>query len=243
MERLQGKVAIVTGAAQGIGRATAELFSREGADVYAVDLQPTDPFDPALKIRYATLDVVDAPGWRDLVRTAHGQSGAVDVLVNNAGTGGAFLPLLEESREGWDQVVAVNQTGTFLGMQSVLPGMRERGRGAIVNLASIWGVSAVAFAAAYQATKGAIRMLTKHAAVTYAADGVRVNSIMPGIVATPTVLNFQDEATSAAIIGQTPMGRMAQPLEIAQGILFLASDEASFMTGAELVIDGGYLSQ
>ena len=142
----------------------------------------------------------------------------------------------------WDRVIAVNQTGVFLGMRAVLPGMRAQKSGSIINVSSIWGVAAVPGAAAYHATKAAVRHLTKHVAVTYAVDNVRANSVHPGIIATPMVLVDQAEETSAAVVRATPLGRMGQPIELAQGMLFLASDASSFMTGAELIIDGGYLA-
>ena len=140
-------------------------------------------------------------------------------------------------------MVAVNQTGVFLGIRAVLPSMRAQKSGSIINVSSIWGVAAVPGAAAYHATKAAVRHLTKHVAVAYAADNVRANSIHPGIIATPMVLVDQAEETSAAVVRATPLGRMGQPIELARGVLFLASDESSFMTGAELIIDGGYLAQ
>jgi NAD(P)-dependent dehydrogenase (short-subunit alcohol dehydrogenase family) len=243
MGRLTGRTAIITGAARGIGRAAAELFAQEGAVVFATDINAPDrPFE-LQDIRFSVLDVSSEAGWDDLVREIARRHGAVDVLVNNAGIGGSQRPLADETIEDWNRVIAVNQTGVFLGMRAVLPGMRARKSGSIVNVSSIWGVAAVPGAAAYHATKAAVRHLTKHAAVTYARDNVRVNSIHPGIIATPMVLEDQAEATSAAVVAATPLGRMGRPIELANGMLFLASDESSFMTGAELVIDGGYLAQ
>jgi NAD(P)-dependent dehydrogenase (short-subunit alcohol dehydrogenase family) len=172
--------------------------------------------------------------------TANGQG--VDILVNNAGIGGSYQSIAEENRADWQRVLDVNLTGVFLGMREVLPSMRARKAGSIINFSSIWGNAAVSGVAAYHATKAAVRHLTKHAAVTYAADNVRVNSIHPGITSTPVIATQAEEVT-AKVIAATPLGRMAQPIEIAQGVLFLASDESSFMTGAELVIDGGYLAQ
>ncbi|CDO38930.1 MULTISPECIES: glucose 1-dehydrogenase [Sphingomonadaceae] len=243
MGRLQGKVAIITGGGRGIGRATAELFAREGAQVHVTDVNPPDaPYDdPA--IRFSIMDVANEGQWAELVEGIVARHGAVDILVNNAGIGGSQLPLADENLADWDRVIAVNQTGVFLGMRAVLPGMRAKRAGSIVNFSSIWGIAAVPGAAAYHASKAAVRHLTKHAAVTYAPDNVRVNSIHPGIIATPMVLEDQAEETSAGVVAATPLGRMGQPIELANGVLFLASDESSFMTGAELVIDGGYLAQ
>jgi 3alpha(or 20beta)-hydroxysteroid dehydrogenase len=140
-------------------------------------------------------------------------------------------------------VLAVNLTGTFLGMRAVIPSMLATGAGSIINLSSIWGNAAVAFGAAYHASKGAVRQLTKHAAVAYSSKGVRINSVHPGVVATPPVLQSQSAAATQTILMGSAMERMAQPIEIARSILFLASDESSYMTGAELIVDGGYLAK
>ncbi len=243
MARLQDKVAIITGGGRGIGRATAELFAREGAQVYVTDVKaPEPPYeDPA--IHFSIMDVASEQGWSDLVDGIVARHGVVDILVNNAGIGGSQLPLADENIADWDRVIAVNQTGVFLGMRAVLPGMRAKKSGSIINFSSIWGIAAVPGAAAYHATKAAVRHLSKHAAVTYAADNIRVNSVHPGIIATPMVLEDQAEETSSAVVAATPLGRMGQPIELAYGVLFLAGDESSFVTGTELVIDGGYLAQ
>jgi NAD(P)-dependent dehydrogenase (short-subunit alcohol dehydrogenase family) len=242
MMRLQGKVAIITGGARGIGRATAELFAREGARVHVTDLNPPNPAFQEAAIHFSVMDVSSESDWRQIVRevTANGQG--VDILVNNAGIGGSYQSVAEENRADWQRVLDVNLTGVFLGMREVLPSMRARKAGSIINFSSIWGNAAVPGVAAYHATKAAVRHLTKHAAVTYAADNVRVNSIHPGITSTPVIATQAEEVT-AKVIAATPLGRMALPVEIAHGVLFLASDESSFMTGAELVIDGGYLAQ
>lgn len=243
MGRLQSKVAIITGGARGIGRATAELFAREGAVVFATDVRnPEPPFEDAA-ISFSIMDVSSEEDWTKLVDRIVTDHGAVDVLVNNAGIGGSQLPLADENQADWDRVIAVNQTGVFLGMRAVLPSMRGRKSGSIINFSSIWGIAGVGSAAAYHATKAAVRHLSKHAAITYAPDNIRVNSIHPGIIATPMVLEDQAAATSAAVVAATPLGRMGQPIELANGVLFLASDESSFITGTELVVDGGYLAQ
>lgn len=189
------------------------------------------------------LDVSRAEAWQALVEQIVNEFGGVDILVNNAAIGGSAQAVAEETLAEWDRVVAVNMTGVLIGMRAVLPSMRTRRCGSIVNFSSIWGNVGVPAMAAYHATKGAVRTLTKHAAVAYAPDNVRVNSIHPGITATTPVLVDQPQEVSAAIVRATPLGRMAQPIEIANGVLFLASDESSFMTGSELVIDGGYLAQ
>lgn len=241
--QLTGKVALITGAARGIGRAAAELFACEGAHVFATDVnQPDEPFANT-NISFSIMDVANEADWKKTVQAIKEKHGGVDILVNNAGIGGSQLPLADENVADWNRVIATNLTSVFLGMREVLPGMRAKRSGSIVNVSSIWGISAVAGAAAYHATKAAVRHLTKHAAVTYAGENVRVNSIHPGIIATPMVLEDQAEETTAGVVAATPLGRMGKPIELAKGMLFLASDESSFMTGAELVIDGGYLAQ
>jgi NAD(P)-dependent dehydrogenase (short-subunit alcohol dehydrogenase family) len=163
------------------------------------------------------------------------------VLFSNAGII-VYEPIEELELASWERVIGVNQTGVFLGMRAVAPVMRAQGGGSIINVSSIWGNVAVAGAHAYHATKGAVRNMSKNAALTYATEGIRVNSLHPGIINTPLV-QAQDPSINEAVVGATPMGRMAEPREIAYGVLFLASDESSFMTGAELVIDGGYTAQ
>ena len=187
------------------------------------------------------LEVSSEDDWRRVVAHAEESPGGVDVLVNNAGIITYDLPH-EVTLEDWSRVVAVNQTGTWLGMREVVPGMLRRGGGSIINVSSIWGNAAVAGAHAYHATKGAVRNMSKSAAITYAKDGIRVNSLHPGFIVTP-LTDAQDPSINEYVVGQTPMGRAGQPEEIAHGAVFLASDESSFMTGSELVIDGGYLAQ
>mgnify|MGYP001121876313 CR=1 FL=1 len=239
MGRLDGKVALVSGAAQGIGRAVAELFAEEGAVVHAGDVKVVAP---ARNIEPLTLDVTRPEDWAKAVDTILARHGKLDILVNNAGIVRAYEQMLETDLEAWNAVVAVNLTGSFLGIKAVLPAMRKAGKGSIVNFSSIWGSVGVAGAAAYNAAKGGVRNMTKNAAVTYAGENIRVNSVHPGLIRTPLVVAQSDEM-NAGIIAKTPMGRMGTPLEVARGCLFLASDEASFITGAELVIDGGYLAQ
>jgi NAD(P)-dependent dehydrogenase (short-subunit alcohol dehydrogenase family) len=240
LNRLSGKIALVTGATQGMGRAVADLFHAEGATVVATDVSPPAAADqPVYGIE--RLDVASEGDWQAVIRDLESERGRLDVLVNNAGIM-ADEDLENESLESWERVVAVNQTGLWLGMRETAGLMRRSGGGSIVNFSSIWGCVGVAKAASYHASKGAVRTLSKHGAVLLAKDRIRVNSVHPGFIDTP-LTRAQDPAVNAAVVGATPLGRAGTPLEVAQGVLFLASDESSFVTGSELVIDGGYLAQ
>lgn len=234
--RLEGQVAIVTGAASGIGRAVAERFVREGAAVVGADIS-----DAAVDYPLVQLDVRDPDGWAAIVDRAT-QLGPVSTLVNVAGTTG-WAPVHTVSADEWNRIIGVNQTGTMLGMQSVIARMLEQGtQGAIVNVASIFSTRAVAGLAAYHASKAAVVGMTANAAVTYARSGIRVNAIAPGWIDTPMTAG-QDPELNRSFIDSTPMGRGGVPEDIADGALFLASAEASFITGVVLPIDGGYLAR
>ncbi len=239
MDRLKGKVALVTGAAQGIGLAVAQAFASEGAVVFAGDVQTGKEAEGITPVR---LDVSSKDDWQRVVAEIIAVHGRIDVLVNNAGIVACYEPVHGTDLESWQRVLAVNLTGSFLGMQAVLPFMRQEKQGSIINFSSIWGNVGVPGAAAYNAAKGGVRNMTKNAAVTYAPENVRVNSVHPGLIRTPLV-DAQSDDMNAGIIASTPMGRMGAPHEVAAGCVFLASDEASFVTGSELVIDGGYLAQ
>lgn len=242
MTRLQGKVALVTGAGRGIGRAIAEAFAREGADVIATSLRAKADYVTDIPgMEYAHLDVTQESDWADVVARTVDRYGRIDVLANNAGII-KYEAVQDLTVEDWHEVVAVNQTGTWLGMRAVIPHMLRQESGSIINISSIWGSAAVPGAHAYHATKGAVRNMSKNAAITHAKTGIRVNSLHPGFIATP-LTDAQDPQVNEYVVGQTPMGRAGTPEEIAHGAVFLASDESSFMTGSELVIDGGYLAQ
>ena len=239
--RLEGKVALVTGASRGIGRAVADLFSEEGATVVLCDINK--PAEALLtRQHFRPLDVCDPAAWTEAAQSVESEFGALNVLVNNAGIVD-YEPIVGVNAEVWRKIMTVNVDGVLYGMQAFIPQMIASGGGSIVNISSIWGSYAVAGAAAYHASKGAVRNLTKNAAMTYVKQGIRANSVHPGIIATPHVVDVQEKSISDVVIANTPMGRMAKPRELAHGVLFLASDDASFVTGTELYVDGGYTAQ
>jgi NAD(P)-dependent dehydrogenase (short-subunit alcohol dehydrogenase family) len=241
MERLKGKIALITGAARGMGYTTAELFAQEGAQVVAADVRDPDPPFQSDAIQAVQLDVSKEEDWRRVVGSIVERHGHLDILVNNAGII-AYEPIEELSLDDWYRIISVDQTGVFLGMREVIPAMKSNGGGSIVNISSIWGSAAVAGAHAYHATKGAVRNMTKNVAMTHVADGIRVNSVHPGYILTPLTA-VQAKEVNDQMIATTPMRRPGQPIEVAYGSLYLASDESSYVTGIELVIDGGYLAQ
>ncbi|MFH0915452.1 MAG: glucose 1-dehydrogenase [bacterium] len=246
--RLDGKVAIISGGARGQGASIGQLFAEQGAKVVLGDIRDelgkahaADLRQRGLDVVYSHLDVTVSEDWEKVVAFAESEFGFLNVLVNNAGIvseGDAVL----ETREMWDRVIAVNQTGVFLGMKHAVPAMRRAGGGSIINTSSILGFVAVPGWIAYAATKGAVKLMSKSAALSYAADSIRVNSVAPGQVLTPMVLEDGTEEGNAAFAAATPLGRGAEPMEIAYGVLFLASDESSYVTGSELVMDGGFLA-
>lgn len=241
MDRLTGKVALITGAALGMGRATAGLFASEGATVIGGDIRDSDvPFDED-SVEMVRLDVASEEDWRRVIKDVLERHGRLDVLVNNAGII-AYEPIEELKLEAWHRMIAVDQTGVFLGMREAVPAMRASGGGSIINISSIWGSVAVSGAHAYHAAKGAVRNMTKNVAMTHVGDGIRVNSIHPGYIKTP-LTDVQPDEVNQQMIVTTPMKRPGEPLEVAYGCLYLASDESSFVTGIELVIDGGYMAQ
>ncbi|MBM7516638.1 SDR family NAD(P)-dependent oxidoreductase [Nocardioides nitrophenolicus] len=241
MDRLKDKVAVVTGGAVGIGLATARLFAEEGAAVVVADLEKPEQEVDAPPLEYAELDVTDEAAWQRVVEEVVARHGRIDVLVNNAGVID-YAAIDAVTPEAWERVIGVDQTGVFLGMRAVLGPMLAQGAGSIINLSSAWGVVGSEGVAAYQAAKGGVRGLTRNGAVTYARSGVRVNTVIPGWVTTP-LTDAQPAEKNAEVIALTPLGFGAEPRDIAWGCVYLASDEARYVTGSELVIDGGLLAQ
>jgi NAD(P)-dependent dehydrogenase (short-subunit alcohol dehydrogenase family) len=247
--RLKNKVAIVTGGAHGMGESIARLFAREGAMVFIADILEDEGSAVAESIRAAKgeaqfldVDVSIEAQWVDLVQACSTQYGKIDVLVNNAGISGAVPNRM--STEYFDKLMAVNTRGTFLGMKTVIPEMRKVGGGAIVNVSSISGFIGQEFVhMGYNAAKAAIRVMTKSAAVQFAKDGIRVNSVHPGMMPPMrTSVTAADPALREKVLATVPMQRAGRPEEVAYPVLFLASDEASYITGTELVVDGGFLA-
>lgn len=251
--RLAGKVALISGGARGMGAAEARLFALHGARVVLGDVleEPLRKLADELvaaghEAVAQPLDVTDEIAWHAIVAATEQEFGRLDVLVNNAGIADP-AGLEDTSRELWDRMIAVNQTGTWLGMKAAIPAMRRAGGGSIINISSIYGIVGSATSAAYHATKGAVKILTKQAAIQYAAEGIRANSIHPGFIDTPMLrAPFVDrpEGDLDEIMREwTPMGRAGTAEEIANAALFLASDEASYVTGAEMVVDGGFTAR
>ena len=248
--RLAGKVALVSGAASGMGQSEATIFAHEGAKVVVADILEMEGKQVADKIaagggqaRFVKLDVTSEAEWDAAVKAAVGAFGKLDVLVNNAGISGTYDQDMLSSA-AWDKVMAVNAKGVFLGMKAAIPLMKKAGGGAIVNISSISGfVGQDGVHMAYNASKGAVRIMTKTAAVQLAGDGIRVNSVHPGFMPPMrTSKTSADPTWRAKMLGAVPMKREGRVEEVAHAVLFLASDEASYITGTELVVDGGYLA-
>ena len=238
--RLEGKVALITGGARGQGREMAELFTRESAAaVIAADVLEAENTDGS-RVQFVNLDVTRDNQWKDVIDRIIGDHGKIDILINNAGIV-LYEPILQTTNAMWDRVLDVDLKSIFLGMREVLPHMIAAGRGSIINVASIWGLAGVPSAHAYQAAKGAILNVSKNVALTHGKDGVRCNSLHPGYIMTP-MNKDQGPVIEAALINGTLLKRAGQPIETAYAALFLASDEASYITGTSLVVDGGYLA-
>ena len=254
MARLSGKVALVTGAASGLGAATARRLAKDGAAVLLTDRDLAGE-DIAASITAAggqaafrLHDVTSHPDWAAAVEHAVHDFGRLDILVNNAGVAGGRHELMDHSYDAWRQILAVNLDGVFLGLRHAGPRIAASGGGSVINLSSILGKVGMAGAAAYCASKGGVTLLTKAAALEWAPLGIRVNSVHPGFIDTPMVSNALADREDGnemrvALMNAHPIGRFGVPREIADAIAFLASDDARFITGAELVVDGGFIAQ
>jgi NAD(P)-dependent dehydrogenase (short-subunit alcohol dehydrogenase family) len=248
--RLDNKVALITGAASGMGASMARIFAREGAKVVVADVLEEEGRRVVADITQANgaaifrhLDVTSEAEWRVTIEATLAELGKLDVLVNDAGLSGSAVEDLFDTA-AWDLLMSVNARGAFLGMKFAIPIMKAGGGGSIINISSISGITGQhRIHVAYNASKGAVRTLTKAAAVQHAADNIRVNSVHPGLM--PPMRSSKrtaDPEVRAEMLRQVPMGRAGRPEEVANAVLFLASDEASYITGAELYVDGGYLA-
>ncbi|MGE0700419.1 MAG: glucose 1-dehydrogenase [Hyphomicrobiaceae bacterium] len=246
--RLMGKVAIITGGAHGMGEAEARLFAKEGAAVVIADVLQSEGEAVAADIcagqgraMFVKTDVTSEAAWSHLIASTIAAYGRLDILVNNAGISGSSVGD-ELALAGWEKLMATNATSVFIGTTRAAAEMARTGGGSIVNISSIMGfIGGAEGHPAYSASKGAVRIFTKSAAVRYGPVGVRVNSVHPGYL--PPMLNNTNAAGRAAKAAATPLRRLGEVMDVAYGVLYLASDEASFVTGTELVIDGGYIAQ
>lgn len=255
MQRLKGKVAVVTGAAVGIGRAACVRMAEEGAAVAITDVREAEGKALAAELvrgghraDFWTLDVSREADVARVFGAIVAHFGRLDVLVNNAGISGVNKPTHEVSEAEWDALMAVNVKGVFFCTKHAIPALKKAGGGSIINLSSIYGLIGGADVPPYHASKGAVRLMSKNDALVYAPDRIRVNSIHPGFIWTPMVENFAsslgDQAeVRKAMDAKHPLGHIGEPDDIAWGIVYLASDESKFVTGSELVIDGGYTAQ
>ena len=249
--RLEGKVAFISGGAQGMGAAEARLFAAEGAMVAIGDVLEEEGRRVAAQIGEAggkaiflALDVTSESQWQDAIAATVAEFGKLDILVNNAGIGGHGT-VENTTVADWDRVMDINAKGVFLGTKSAIPELRRAGGGSIINISSQLGLVGVDNSSPqYQASKGAVRLLTKSTAIQYAGEGIRANSVHPGPIVTPmTEAGRADPERNDLTLSRIPLGRHGEPGDVAYGVLFLASDESSFMTGSELVIDGGWTAQ
>jgi NAD(P)-dependent dehydrogenase (short-subunit alcohol dehydrogenase family) len=254
--RLTGKVAVVTGASLGIGRAIAILMAKEGAKVAITDIKEAEGLALAEEIKasggeaaFWRLDVSRESEVAEVFSAVKDKFGPVSVLVNNAGIAGVNKPTHEIALADWDKVININVGGVFLCTKYAIPQMKEAGQGSIINLSSIYGLIGNADVPPYHASKGAVRLMSKNDALIYARDKIRVNSIHPGFIWTPMVDGFLKESFADVASGRQaldslhPLGHIGEPDDIAWGAVYLASDESKFVTGTELIIDGGYTAR
>ena len=247
--RLESKVALISGGARGMGAAEAKLFAGEGAKVVIGDVVDEEGRQTEAAIievggecLFVHLDVTDEGSWVQAVaETVSPRFGRLDILVNNAGVSGGRGIVEDTTVESWDRVMDINAKGLFLGTKAAIPEMRRAGGGSIINISSVYGLVGSGASASYHASKGAVRLLTKSTAIQYAGDGIRAISVHPGIIETAiTEAILADPERKERWMSGTPLGRRGVPEDVAYGVLFLASDESSFMTGSELVVDGGW---
>ncbi|WP_282938622.1 SDR family oxidoreductase [Paenibacillus sp. RC67] len=244
MGRLDNKVAIITGGASGIGESMGDLFAQEGAIVIAADINEAalEKVSQKQNIYGMKLNVASDEDWQALAKEVHDRFGKIDILVNNAGIS-SEKPFEEINAEDWQKMLSINGFGPFAGMKHVAPYMAAQKKGSIINISSYTALIGQGFNH-YSASKGAVRALSKAAATTFGRQGIRVNALFPGIIETPMT---QALSTSKDLLGRliqaTPLQRLGQAIDIAQAALFLASDESSYITGSEIVIDGGYSAQ
>ena len=248
--RLEGKVALISGGARGMGAEEAKLFAREGAKVVIGDILEMEGHQTEAEVNevggeclFVMLDVTNEAQWQGAVAATVARFGKLDILVNNAGIFRGN-PVEDTTTQEWDQIMDINAKGVFLGTKLVIPEMRKAGGGSIINISSVAGLVGNPFSSAYNASKGAVRLLTKSTAIQYAKDGIRANSIHPGVIETPMTQDVVNDPSFREFrLTANPISRLGQPADIAYGALYLASDESSFVTGSELVIDGGWTAQ
>ena len=244
--RLEGKVALITGGSRGQGATEAELFVKEGAKVVVADILEPEGNAVVAQIRegggeasFIKLDVTSEDDWRDAVEFALNTYGRLDILINNAAIY-RRTPIVQTELDEWNQIMDINSTGVFLGTKHAVPAMQKSGGGSIINISSTAGLVGSERGSAYGASKGSVRLFTKYTAIQHAGDRIRANSIHPGPIDTDMIAdNISTPEGRAESEGRVPLGRIGTVMDVAYGALFLASDESSFMTGAELVIDGG----
>ena len=248
--RLEGKVALISGGARGMGAVEARLFAREGAKVVIGDVLEEEGSQTAQEINnagghvhFARLDVTSEENWQEVVTQTATRYGGLDILVNNAGIY-RILSLEQTSLAVWERIMQVNVAGVFLGTKVAIPEMRKRGGGSIVNISSTAGLVGGANSSAYQASKGAVRIFTKSTAIEYVKEGIRANSVHPGVIDTDMIAELlSDPIVRQERLDAVPLRRIGTAEDVAYAVLYLASDESSFVTGAELVVDGGKTAQ